>query len=53
MDCKLQAYLDFKIRQFIRTSGFNIQQPDAKEKLQILIATKLKQWVAEAIEAGC
>lgn len=50
---KLNDYLDHKTRQYIRTTGFDIKQPEAKAKLKAEIAPLLREWVAEAIAAGC
>lgn len=48
----LTEYIDFKIKQFIRTTGFDIKQPNAKAVLSSEIKPKLKNWVMEAKQAG-
>jgi len=48
----LNQYIDFKTKQFIRTTGFNISQQNAKEILKTEIKPLLKNWVSEAIAAG-
>jgi hypothetical protein len=49
----LNEYIDFKTKQFIRTTGFNIKQENAKENLKAQVSPLLKGWVSEAIAAGC
>ena len=47
------SYIQFKINQLISITGFDIKQKDAKERLKFLVKPNLKQWVGEAILAGC
>ena len=49
----LNEYMNFKTKQFIRITGFDSKQENAKEKLKVLVKPLLKEWVAEAIAAGC
>lgn len=49
----LNEYLDFKTKQYIRISGFDTKQDNAKEKLSEAVKPLMKEWVAEAIAAGC
>ena len=48
----LNEYMEFKTKQFIRTTGFDTKQDNAEVKLKEAITPKLNQWVAEAISAG-
>lgn len=50
---ELNEYINSKTKQFIRTSGFDTKQDGAEAKLKAAIQPKLKQWIAEAIAAGC
>ena len=53
MNSNLREYIEFKSKQFIRTTGFDSKQENAKAKLKELIKPELKGWIAEAIAAGC
>jgi len=50
---KVKEYVGFKISQYIRITGFNVKQENAKNKLKALTEPKLKDWVREALAAGC
>ena len=46
---QVKAYIDFKLAQFCRISGFDYKQVDAKAKLSDIVKKNLKNWVGEAM----
>ena len=48
----LQEYIEFKLAQFVRLTGFDTNQDNAKEILKDQTKPLLKEWVQEAVAAG-
>lgn len=50
MNKNLKSFLDFKTKQAIRLHGID---PLNREAVATLVKANLKNWVAEAVAAGC
>ena len=48
---EIKKYVDFKLAQWCRLNDFDYKACDAKQQLNIVVASNLKNWVAEAMSA--
>jgi hypothetical protein len=49
----INEYLDFKMKQWMRLNEFDSSAPEASDRLKKAIHPQMKDWIAEAIAAGC
>jgi hypothetical protein len=45
----VNTYIDFKVKQYMRISGFDTNQDNAKDVLAQEVKPMLRRWVAEFI----
>ena len=52
MTNEITNYINFKLGQHVRITGFDHKQANAKEKLSAILKANLEAWTKEAIQAG-